>query len=154
MQKLMAFLLLFADMFLGFFYDYDDSRVIDKLNPGMEQSQITSDKISIEIEEEVTTKTSKINIRIVNHTGKYYKFRAEPDIEVFTNDGWYDVARSALINVGEIKGAVKANETIVATAKGVKTYNIKKGYSYRIIMQFDDEMGEIITAEARFDVKQ
>lgn len=150
----MAFLLLFAAMFLGFFYDYDDSRVIDKLNPGMEQTQITSDQISIEIEDEVTTKSSQINIKIVNHTGKYFKFRAEPDIEVFTNGGWYDVARSALINVGEIKGAVKANETVVATAKGVLTYNIKAGFSYRIIMQFDDEMGEIVTAEARFDVKK
>ncbi|MGN1442251.1 MAG: immunoglobulin-like domain-containing protein [Acutalibacteraceae bacterium] len=152
MQKFMAFLLLFAAMFLGFFYDYGDSRLVDKLNPGMEQAEITSDKISIEIEDEVTTKTDKIQIKIVNHTGKYYKFKAEPDIEVFTNDGWYDVARSALINVGEIKGSVDAGETVTATAKGVKTYNIKKGYSYRIIMQFDDELGEIVTAEARFTV--
>lgn len=152
MQKFMAFLLLLSTIFLGFFYEYNDSRMLEKLNPGTEQTQITSDKISIEIEEEVKTTTGNINIKIVNHTGKFYKFCAEPDIEVLTKDGWYDVAKATFLNSGEIKGSVAGNETVTVTARGINTYNIKKGYTYRLVMQFDDTLGEIVTAEARFNV--
>ena len=49
MQKFMAFLLLLSTIFLGFFYGYNDNRLLDKMNPGMEQSQITNDKLSIEL---------------------------------------------------------------------------------------------------------
>lgn len=152
MQKFMAFLLLLSTIFLGFFYEYNDGRMLEKLIPGTEQTQITSDRISIAIEDEVRTTTGKINIKITNHTGKFYKFSAEPDIEVLTKDGWYDVAKASFLNAGEIKGSVDGNESITVTAKGINTYNIKKGYTYRIVMQFDDTLGEIVTAEARFNV--
>lgn len=152
MQKLLAFFLVLSAMFLGFFYDYDDSRLIDKMNPGIEQSQITSDKISIEIENEMTMRDGELMIKIVNHTGKYYQFGAEPDIEVLTKDGWYDVVKSAFLHIGEIKGYVDANQTITVKAKNINIYNIKKGYTYRLVMQFDDTEGEIVTAEARFNV--
>ncbi|MGN1195499.1 MAG: immunoglobulin-like domain-containing protein [Acutalibacteraceae bacterium] len=152
MQRFLAFLLLLSTIFLGFFYGYNDSRMLEKMNPGVEQAQITSDKVSIEIEDEVKTTTGKISIKIVNHTGKFYKFSAEPDIEVLTKDGWYDVAKASFLNAGEIKGSVAGNETITVTASGINTFNIKKGYTYRIVMQFDDTLGEIVTAEARFNV--
>lgn len=154
MQKFMAFLLLLSTIFLGFFYGYNDNRLLDKMNPGMEQSQITNDKLSIEIENEIQTITGKFTIKIVNHTGKFYKFSGEPDIEVLTKDGWYDVAKSSILNVGEIKGSVGGNETVTVTAKGINMYNIKSGYTYRLIMQFDDTLGETVIAEARFEVKK
>ena len=152
MQKFLAFILLLSSIFYGYFYGYDNNKVIDKLNPGIEQTEITSDKVSIEIEEEIKTTTGSFDIKIVNHTGKFYQFRGEPDIEVLTKDGWYDVAKASFINAGEIKGSIKKNETITVTAKGINTYNIKKGYTYRLIMQFDDTLGEVVTAEARFNV--
>lgn len=152
MQRLIAFFLLLSAMFLGFFYDYDDAQLIDKLNPGTEQSQITDDKISIEIVNEYSMRDGVLDIKVTNHTGTFYKFGAEPHIEVLTKDGWYNVNKSAFLYVREIKGTVDGNQTITVKADWINIYNIKEGYTYRLVMQFTDYDGGIVTAEARFDV--